>query len=316
MTEVDCQERARLVKSAISLPTLIGGYVKLKPVQRDWIGLCPFHGERTPSFVVYHDHYYCYGCGANGDVINWIMRVHRLGFREAVERLTAGADHQQSVRESLAPVSPVPRSDRAMHQELARRIWVESVDAAGTLLERYFQSRGLELPSGRVAAEPSVIRFHPGCPCGQDRFPAMISRMDDAVSGHPSGILRTFIKPDGSGKADVPSSKMMLGGGGVIRLYDWQNDGLAICEGVETGLAIAQRLGWLPIWAVGSTSTMSALPVLPGVALTIFSDNDCNGSGQRAADACARRWADAGAEVWITTPPLGDWDDVTRSIVA
>jgi putative DNA primase/helicase len=144
----------------------------------------------------------------------------------------------------------------------------------------------------------------------------MVARMDDPKTGHPVGVHRTFIKPDGSGKADVPSPKMMLGGSGVIRLYDWQNDGLAICEGVETGLAIAQRLGWLPIWAVGSTSTMSALPVLPGVALTIFSDKDCNGSGQRAADACARRWADAGAEVWITTPPLGDWDDVTRSIVA
>ena len=57
-----------------------------------WKGCCPFHGEKTPSFYVYEDgHYHCFGCGAHGDAIGFVMQSEGAGFMEAVERLAAEA---------------------------------------------------------------------------------------------------------------------------------------------------------------------------------------------------------------------------------
>ena len=56
-------------------------------------GRCPFHGDGQPSFTVYPAtrSFYCFGCGAGGDVIDFVRRAERVGFREALERLTGGA---------------------------------------------------------------------------------------------------------------------------------------------------------------------------------------------------------------------------------
>jgi DNA primase len=65
--------------------------VKLTRRGRQFLGLCPFHGEKTPSFHVYDDHYHCFGCGAHGSVIDFVMQAEKVGFTEAVERLAAQA---------------------------------------------------------------------------------------------------------------------------------------------------------------------------------------------------------------------------------
>jgi Toprim domain len=93
--------------------------------------------------------------------------------------------------------------------------------------------------------------------------------------------------------------------GCVIRLWpdDAVNEGLAIGEGIETTLAAATRIehrGTLlrPAWATGSAGNMATFPVLAGIeALTILVDHDASGTGQKAAEACAQRWRNAGREV-------------------
>ncbi len=69
--------------------SIIRSYVQLKRSGRTLKGLCPFHGERTPSFFVYPEtqSFYCFGCGAGGGVINFIQRIENLGFVEAVNFL-------------------------------------------------------------------------------------------------------------------------------------------------------------------------------------------------------------------------------------
>src|SRR5271169_4749459 len=79
------------LKARTPLVSLIARRVALKRSGRDWKGCCPFHGEKTPSFTVYHDHFHCYGCGAHGDAIGFTMRCEGLDFGEAVERLAAEA---------------------------------------------------------------------------------------------------------------------------------------------------------------------------------------------------------------------------------
>ena len=71
--------------------SVIGRRVKLARSGRHWKGCCPFHGEKTPSFYVYQDHFHCFGCGAHGDVISFVMQLEGKTFLEAVETLASSA---------------------------------------------------------------------------------------------------------------------------------------------------------------------------------------------------------------------------------
>ena len=68
---------------------VISSYVTLKRAGNNMNGLCPFHSERTPSFTVFPatQSFYCFGCGAGGDVISFIMRTENLDYRAALELL-------------------------------------------------------------------------------------------------------------------------------------------------------------------------------------------------------------------------------------
>ena len=81
------------LRSRISLSGLIGRRVKLARRGREYAGLCPFHHERTPSFYVVEDKFFfhCFGCGAHGDAIGFVMRADNLDFIAAVEKLAGEA---------------------------------------------------------------------------------------------------------------------------------------------------------------------------------------------------------------------------------
>ena len=70
------------------LAAVVGRRVKLARSGRQMKGCCPFHNEKTPSFYVYEDGYHCFGCGAHGDAISFVMQSEGAGFMEAVETLT------------------------------------------------------------------------------------------------------------------------------------------------------------------------------------------------------------------------------------
>lgn len=77
------------IKSRCNIVDVIGRHVPLKKAGSSYKGLCPFHNEKTPSFVVYDTKQFfnCFGCGASGDVIEFVQRYNNLGFTEAVEKL-------------------------------------------------------------------------------------------------------------------------------------------------------------------------------------------------------------------------------------
>ena len=79
------------IKQATFLPDLIAGYLPIKKLGQKYIGLCPFHREKTPSFSVWNDHYHCFGCGANGDAFAFIQAIECVSFGEAGERLARAA---------------------------------------------------------------------------------------------------------------------------------------------------------------------------------------------------------------------------------
>jgi DNA primase len=127
------------LRARIGLVDVIGRRVKLQRKGREHSGLCPFHNEKTPSFTVNEDKgfFHCFGCGAHGDVIGFVMRSEHLSFPEAIERLAAQA--------GLA----VPQSSP---QERAR---AERAKSLATALEAAcaFYERQLAAPAGREARD-------------------------------------------------------------------------------------------------------------------------------------------------------------------
>jgi hypothetical protein len=71
------------------LPTVVGKSVRLAKSGRQWKGCCPFHGEKTPSFYVYDDHYHCFGCGVHGNAIDFLVAVESITYGAAAEKLAA-----------------------------------------------------------------------------------------------------------------------------------------------------------------------------------------------------------------------------------
>ncbi len=77
------------IKETADIVQIIGEQVELRKSGARFLGLCPFHGERTPSFTVHpsNQFFYCFGCGASGDVFSFMMQYHNIDFPEAVKRL-------------------------------------------------------------------------------------------------------------------------------------------------------------------------------------------------------------------------------------
>lgn len=266
---------------------------------------------RRPSAGIWCDHEA--GCG--GDALDLVRHLQGGTMKEALEWSTVWL----GITPPREMPSVAPRPAPAPKPDFWRALWREGQPAEGSLVERYLESRGLSL------ASDLPLRFHPNCPRGSERFPAMLALMTDPVTSAAVGVHRTYLKSDGSGKAELEPSKMMIGNAGIIRLVpdDEVTQGLGIAEGIENSLAVMQFTGWRPVWAAGSAGSIAKFPVLAGVqALTIFADHDevkPNGKqpGLDAARACADHWRAAGREVTIIPPKFrGDWNAVARGVAA
>ncbi|AEH43920.1 DNA primase [Thermodesulfatator indicus DSM 15286] len=85
------KEAVRRIKEVANIVDVIGEHVALKKVGRNYLGLCPFHADRKPSFTVNEERqiFHCFGCGAGGDVIAFYMKFHNLDFVAAVKELAS-----------------------------------------------------------------------------------------------------------------------------------------------------------------------------------------------------------------------------------
>jgi DNA primase len=92
------------LRARTPIAAVIGRKVRLARSGRQWKGCCPFHGEKTPSFYVYDDHYHCFGCGAHGDVITFVRETQGGEFMDAVRLLAgeAGLEVPQATPEAAA----------------------------------------------------------------------------------------------------------------------------------------------------------------------------------------------------------------------
>ncbi len=150
---------------------VLGSRLQLKKAGREYKALCPFHSEKTPSFTISPDKgfYHCFGCGAHGTALGFLMEHDRLPFVEAVEEL-AGMVGLEVPRED----SPAARVQRSHHELLAqaariyRELLKDSAEAVG-----YFKGRGID--------GPTAARFHLGyAPDAWDTIQQRLSGGPDA----------------------------------------------------------------------------------------------------------------------------------------
>ncbi len=215
-----------------------------------------------------------------------------------------------------APQKQMPASVSKPEKDSAREIDIilsRTQAIHGTLIEIYFESRGLSCP-----ATPDLL-FHPDLAHWDTKtgYPAMVSIVRDA-DGKQQALHRTYLKPDGSGKADVSKAKKMLGRtvGGAVRLAPIGENGvLGLTEGIETALAVMTARPDLPVWAALSAPGLEQIKLPPEAKrIVILADHDASGAGQRAAEALADRLLAEGRECAIAMPDKEgeDFNDLLR----
>ncbi|MDR1894332.1 MAG: DNA primase [Spirochaetales bacterium] len=113
------QDKIQEITGRADIIEIIGGYVSLKPSGRSYLGLCPFHNEKTPSFSVNPDRkfYHCFGCGKGGTVFTFLMEMEGLTFTEAAEKLAA----KTGVTLDSRPRERGGEERNSLHRELCRR---------------------------------------------------------------------------------------------------------------------------------------------------------------------------------------------------
>ncbi|NQV42875.1 MAG: DNA primase [Candidatus Marinimicrobia bacterium] len=149
------------VREANDVVDVVSDYVQLKRSGRNFFGRCPFHDEKTPSFSVSPDKqiYHCFGCGAGGNVINFIMEHERLDFISSVKLLADRAN----IHIETDPGEPRKKDDRAsiynMH-EIGCRVFERQLnDASAKSAKDYLLNRGLSeetLKTFRVGFAPDA----------------------------------------------------------------------------------------------------------------------------------------------------------------
>ena len=157
------------LRARTPLAALIGRRVKLARSGRQWKGCCPFHGEKTPSFYVYDDHFHCFGCGAHGDAITFVTQSQGGGFMEAVEQLAAEAG--MVVPKPSAEAAEVERQRLALVEVLGR--------AAAAFQRRLFLpegARALAYLRGRGLSDETIHRFGLGWAPGRGALTTELAR--------------------------------------------------------------------------------------------------------------------------------------------
>lgn len=282
--------------------------------------LCAFHNERTPSMQLNDAKgtYHCFGCGASGDIVSYVMKTEGLGFMDAMRWLGMA---------QLPAVDPAQRAVAAAEDEedrqraiaRARGVWDKARPAPGTPAEVYLRSRGITMPiphTIRFAMTPAWYDDGTG-ECGPD-LPALVGAVVDG-SDHLIGLQRIFLADGGTRKARMEKPKRSLGRvkGGALRLNsdaDSYGHELILTEGPEDGLSLAQELG-AEVWVTLGTAMMPFIDYPPRVvSIVIAGQNDA--AGRAAVEQAEEELFERGFATRTMWPAEGfnDWNDQLRGI--
>jgi DNA primase len=174
----------QLVKHQADIVKIVGEYITLKKAgAQNFNGLCPFHGEKTPSFSVHavRQFYHCFGCGEGGDVFSFVQKIENVSFHEAVKLVAQKSGIPLPKREALSPEEAEEHRQRGklleLHELSAAWFQEQLRSPEGARAREYLSSRG-------VTAE-AIAKFRIGY--APDSFNALRDRLQGVA---PSDLLR------------------------------------------------------------------------------------------------------------------------------
>ncbi|MCX6361032.1 MAG: DNA primase [Armatimonadetes bacterium] len=189
------------VRSRTDIVDLIGAHVQLKRRGRNWLGLCPFHQEKTPSFHVdpVTQSFKCFGCGVGGDAFSFVQRMENMSFIEAAERLAAraGLEFARTGGSSM----PTGERDALLQMNMTAKDYYRSQLAHSSDAQAYLDRRGI--------TADSVLRW--GLGYAPESWDALItflrSRQLDLRVAAQCGLVGT---KDGSRYYDVFRNRLIF----------------------------------------------------------------------------------------------------------
>lgn len=249
--------------------------------------------------------------GEHGDLLDVIRHSCGLaGFQDAADeaRSFLSLPHEEPAPMHRPP--PAPSGSR----EAAQRLFAMSRPITGTIVETYLRNRGITALPGT-----GNLRFHPRCYYRPDEHgptetrPAMIAAVTD-LDGKLTGAHRTWLAPDGSGKAPVGTPRRAMGDllGHAVR-FGVADDVLAAGEGIETMLSLRMALPRLTVVAALSAAHLAALLFGPDLR-RLYIARDADPAGDTARDILVERAMAAGIETIPLSPTLGDFNDDLRRL--
>lgn len=333
------------LKLRSDITEIASSYVNLKRHGRNMVGLCPFHGEKTPSFNIYTENgsFYCFGCGAGGDVITFIMKIENLDYVEAVKFLAQRAGMEM----------PENTYDDSL-SKLRMRIYEANREAArffhATLLSQRGQS-GLNYLRGRALSDRTIRHFGLGFAdddwnslCNHlknkgfseyeiysanlafkrkngngiyDRFVNRVMFPIIDLRGNViafGGRIMTDKKPKYLNTSDTPVFKKSEN---LFSLNNAKSSGtrtLILCEGYMDVIALNQAGFTNAVATLGTALTNEQAVLMKRYADEVIICYDADGAGQKATARAIEILRNAGLPIKILTVPSGkDPDEFIRS---
>lgn len=333
------------LKLRSDITEIASSYVNLKRHGRNMVGLCPFHGEKTPSFNIYTESgsFYCFGCGAGGDVITFIMKIENLDYVEAVKFLAQRAGMEM----------PENTYDYSL-SKLRMRIYEANREAArffhATLLSQRGQS-GLNYLRGRALSDRTIRHFGLGFAdddwnslCNHlkskgfseyeiysanlafkrkngngiyDRFVNRVMFPIIDLRGNViafGGRIMTDEKPKYLNTSDTPVFKKSEN---LFSLNNAKSSGtrtLILCEGYMDVIALNQAGFTNAVATLGTALTNEQAVLMKRYADEVIICYDADGAGQKATARAIDILRNAGLPIKILTVPSGkDPDEFIRS---
>ncbi|HUI24458.1 MAG TPA: DNA primase, partial [Candidatus Kryptonia bacterium] len=321
-------EIIQAIRDRVSIVEVVSSYVTLKKAGRNYLGLCPFHTEKTPSFTVNDERglFHCFGCGVGGTIFTFMMKMERQEFPDAVAGLarragialpdrredSPAAQHREQLlrvnnfaaaffrQALLRPDGERARrylTERGVAPEISERYGLGLAPSSGAALARALANKGapealaIELGLlGRANDGRVYDRFR-----GRLMFP--IRHSDGRVVGFGGRVL------DGEGPKylNSPESLLFHKGEGLYGLAEARNairevDRVVLVEGYLDALAVVQAGIEHTVATLGTALTIAQLRMLRRFTgnVTAFFDGDA--AGQKAAERAFAICAEAG--VW------------------
>jgi putative DNA primase/helicase len=286
--------------AAAELSRVLGG----RRSGRSWVARCPAHDDRQPSLSI--------ADGADGRLLlRCFAGCSWSAIQAALEAKSLWPGRNAYLPGSAQGWGP-PRGQRRLVRQpgqltCLRRIWHRGTPAPGTEVETYLMSRALTTPVPPTLRYLRLRHWESGL-----WLPCMLAAVQDGT-GRLAGLHRTYLRPDGCGKANVDPVRKMLGAcrGGAVRLSP-VGTRLALCEGIETALSVLEVSPDLAIWCSLSAGNLDQL-TLPPVVEEIVLVADGDHVGLAAAHRAAQRYGATGRRVRLVELPRGmDANDVLR----